>query len=146
MTGNARLVDLMSGVAVVPATQATHLSSSSKVTNTSISVRTSSSIRGSFLSSSSSTVRTTRKEEIRTSARITRHLAFLPQQPTRTTQQLQCKEEAVHASIVGNKTTRRSIAQGRQLSSSDLLVPLPGKMYCIKEATTVGSLVHSTKR
>jgi hypothetical protein len=79
-------VDLRPGVAVVPATQATRLSSSSKVTLkvTSISVSTSSNTRGSFLSSSS-IVRTTRKEEISTSARTTRHLAFLPQQPTRTT-------------------------------------------------------------
>jgi hypothetical protein len=77
------------GVAVVPATQATHLSNSSKVTSTSISARTSSSgTRGSFLISSSSTVRTTSREEISISVRATRHLAFLPQQPTRTTKQL----------------------------------------------------------
>jgi hypothetical protein len=76
-TGNTRLVDLRPGVAVVPATQATYLSSSSKVTSTSISVSTSTSIRGSSLSSSS-TVRTTNNEEIHSSARAIRHLAFLP--------------------------------------------------------------------
>jgi hypothetical protein len=74
-------VDLRPGVAVVPATQATHLSSSRKVTSTS----SSSSIRGSFLSSSS-TVRTTSKEEIRTSARTTRHppscTSNQPEQPS----------------------------------------------------------------
>jgi hypothetical protein len=52
---------------------ATHPSSSSKVTHKDTSISTSTSIRGSSLISSSSTVRTTR------------HLAFLPQQPTRTT-------------------------------------------------------------
>jgi hypothetical protein len=80
-TGNGRLVDLRPGVAAVPATQATHLSSSSKVNSTSlsISVSTSSSVRGSSLSSNNnSTVRTTSKEEISTSLRTTRHLAFLP--------------------------------------------------------------------
>jgi hypothetical protein len=60
----------------------------SKDTSTSINVRISSNItRGSFLSSSS-TVRTTSREEISISVRATRHLAFLPQQPTRTTKQL----------------------------------------------------------
>jgi hypothetical protein len=88
-TGNTKLVDLRLGVVVAPATQATHLSNSSKVTLkvTSISVSTSSSTRGSFLSSSS-TVRTTSREEISTSVRTTRQLAFLPQQPTKTTRQL----------------------------------------------------------
>jgi hypothetical protein len=68
------------GVAVVLATQATHLSHSRKVTSTStsISVRTTtSSTRGSFLSSSS-TVRTTSKVEINTSVRTTRQPVFLP--------------------------------------------------------------------
>jgi hypothetical protein len=111
-------VDLKPGVAVVTATQATHLSSSSKVTRTSISVSTSSSIRGSSLSSrSSSTVRATSKEEFSTSIRTTRHLAFLPQQPTRTIRQRQRKEEVVDVSAVGNKVTRLIIAQRRQLSS-----------------------------
>jgi hypothetical protein len=91
-------------VAAVLATQATHLSHSSKVTSTSISIRTSSSIRGSFLSSSSSsTVRTTSKEEINTSVRATRQLVFLPQQPTRATKQRQRKEEVMHISTMGNK-------------------------------------------
>jgi hypothetical protein len=71
------LVDLRPGVAAVPATQATHLSSSSKVTSTSINVSTNSGIKDSSLSSSS-TVRTTSREEISTSVKITRHLAFLP--------------------------------------------------------------------
>jgi hypothetical protein len=65
------LVDLRTRVVVVPATQATHPSNSSKVT--SISVRaSSSSTRGSFLSSSSSTVRTPNLEKISTSVRTIR--------------------------------------------------------------------------
>jgi hypothetical protein len=67
------------GVAAVLATQATHLSHSSNITSTSISVRTnSSSTRGSFLSSSSSTVRIASKEEINTNVRATRQPVFLP--------------------------------------------------------------------
>jgi hypothetical protein len=66
--------------------QAGSSSHSSKVTNTSISFKTSSSsTRGSFLSSSSNTVRITSREEINISIRATRHLVFLPQQLTRTT-------------------------------------------------------------
>jgi hypothetical protein len=137
----------MLGVAAILATQATHLSHSSKVTSTStnISVRTSSSsTRGSFLSSSSSTVRTTSKEEINTSVRATRQPVFLPQQPTRTTNQR--KEEVVRVSTVGNKAIGRIIAQRKQLSSSQLPMPQSSRMQCSKEATTVGSLVPSTER
>jgi hypothetical protein len=132
-----------------PATQATHLSSLSKVnsTNLRISVNTSNcSIRGSSLSRSSSTVRTTSKEETRTSARSIRHLTFLPQHPTRTTKQLQRKEEAADVSIVGNKATRRIIAQRKQLSSNQLPMPLLGRMHRKKEATIVGSLMPSMER
>jgi hypothetical protein len=94
----------MLGVAAILATQATHLSHSSKVASTSISVRTTtSSTRGSFLSSSSSIVRTTSKEEINTNVRATRQPVFLPQQPTRTLKQRQLKEEVVHVSTVANK-------------------------------------------
>jgi hypothetical protein len=85
---NTRLVDLRSGVEAVPATQATHPSNSNKVTNISVSINTST--RDSFLISSS-TVRATSREEISTSVRITRQLAFLPQQPTRIAKQFQRK-------------------------------------------------------
>jgi hypothetical protein len=71
-------VDLRPGVAVILATQATHHNNSSKVTNISVSLSTSTSTRGSFLSSSSSTVRTLSREEISTSVRTTSLLAFLP--------------------------------------------------------------------
>jgi hypothetical protein len=110
------LVDLRLGVAAITATQATYLNSSSKVTSISLNIRlyisvsTSSSTRGISLSSNNITVRATNKEEIRTSARATRHLAFLPHQPTRTTKQLQRKEEATHVSIVGNKAPTRQNA------------------------------------
>jgi hypothetical protein len=137
------------GVAVVLATQATYLSHSSKVTSTStsISVRTSnSSTRGSFLNSSSSTIRTTSKEEINTSVRATRQPVFLPQQLTRTTKQRQRKEKVVHVSTVGNKVIGRIIAQRKRLSSSQLPMPQSDRMQCSKEATTVGSLVPSMER
>jgi hypothetical protein len=136
------------GVAAVLATQATHLSNSSKVTstNTSISVRTnSSSTRGSFLSSSS-TIRTTSKEEINTNVRATRQPVFLPQQPTRTIKQRQLKEEVVHVSTVGNKAIGRIIAQRKQLSNSQLLMPQLDRMQCSQEETTVGNLMPSMER
>jgi hypothetical protein len=139
-------VDLRLGVAVVLATQATYLSHSSKVTSTRISVRTSSSsTRGSFLSSSS-TIRITSKEEINTSIRATRQPVFLPQQPTRTTKQRQRKKGVVHVSTMGNKATGRIIAQRKQLSSSQLPMPQSDRMQCSKEATTVGNLVPSMER
>jgi hypothetical protein len=136
------------GVAAVLATQTTHLSRSSKVTSTSISDRiSSSSTRGSFLSSnSSSTVRTTSKEEINTNVRATRQPVFLPQQPTRTTKQRQRKEEVVCVSTMGNKAIGRIITQRKQLSSSQLPTPQSGRTQCSKEETTVGSFVPSMER
>jgi hypothetical protein len=142
-------VDLRLEVAAVLATQATNLSHSSKVTSTSTStsIRTTSSCtRGSFLSISSSIVRTTNKEEINTSVRATRQPVFLPQQPTRTTKQCQRKEEVVHVSAVGNKAIGRIIAQRKQLSSSQLPMPQSDRMQCSQEATTVGNLVSSMER
>jgi hypothetical protein len=112
-----------------------------------ISVRTSSSsTRGSFLSSSSSTVRTTSKEEINTSVRATRQPVFLPQQPTRTIKQRQRKEEVVHVSTVGKKAIRQIIAQRKQRRSSQLPMPQSDRMQCSKEATTVDNLVPSMER
>jgi hypothetical protein len=147
MIGNTKLVDLRLGVAAILATQATHLSHSSKVTSTSISVRTSSSsTRGTFLSSSSSTIRITNKEEINTSVRATKQPVFLPQQPTRTIKQRKRKEEVVHVSTVGNKDTGRIIAQRKQLSSSQLPMPQSDIMQCSKEERIVGNLVPSMER
>jgi hypothetical protein len=65
-------------------------------------------------------IRTTSREEINISIRATRQPVFLSQQPTRTTKQRQRKEEVVHVSTVGYKATGRIIAQGKQLSSSQL--------------------------
>jgi hypothetical protein len=146
-TGSVRLVDLKLGVEAVLTTQATHLSHSGKVTSTSISVRTSSSrTRGSFLSSSSSTVRISSREEINTSVRATRQPIFLTQQPTRTTKQRQRKEEVVHVSTVENKAIGRIIAQRKQLRSNQLPIPQLDRIQCSKEATTVGNLVPSMER
>jgi hypothetical protein len=141
-------VDLRPGVVVVPATQATHLSNSSQVTSTStsISVKTiSSSTRGSFLSSSS-TIRTTSKEEINTSVRATKQPVFLPQQLTRTIKKRQRKEEVVHVFTVVNKAIGRIIVQRKQLNNSHLLMPQSDRMQCSKEATTVGNLMPSMER
>jgi hypothetical protein len=134
------------GVAVILATQATHLNHSSKVTSirTSISVRTSSSsTRGSFLSSNNSTIRITSKEETNTSIKATRQPVFLPQQPIKTIKQRQLKEEVVHVSTVVNKAIGRITAQRKQLSNSQLPMPQLDRMQCSKEATTVGNLVPS---
>jgi hypothetical protein len=60
--------------------------------------------------------------------------------------QLQCKEEAADVSTVWNKVTGRIIAQRKQLSSSQLLMPLQDRMHLSKEATTVGSLMPSMER
>jgi hypothetical protein len=137
-TGNTRSVDLRSRVAAVLATQATHLSNSRKVTSTStnISVRT----------NNNSTVRTTNREEINISVRETRHSTFLPQQPTRTAKQRQCKEEVMHVSTVGNKAIGRIIAQRKQLSNSQFPMPQSGRMQRSKEATTAGILMSNTER
>jgi hypothetical protein len=85
-------------------------------------------------------------EEININVRATRHPAFLPQQPTRTTKQLQRKEEVVHVSTVGNKAIGRINAQRKQLSSSQLPMPQSSRMQCSIEATTVGNLKSSTER
>jgi hypothetical protein len=130
-----------------PCYSGNHHSHSSKVTSTNISVRTSSSnTRGSFLKSSSSTIRTTSKEEINTSVRATRQLVFLPQQPARTTKQCQRKEEVMHVSTMGNKDHWANHRQRKQLNSSPLPMPQSDRMQCSKEATTVGSLMPSMER
>jgi hypothetical protein len=49
-------------------------------------------------------------------------------------------------STVGNKVTRQIIAQRKQLSSSQLPMPLQDRMHLSKEQITVDSLVPSTKR
>jgi hypothetical protein len=51
------------------------------------------------------------KEEVSSRGRISRHLVFLPQQPTRAVKQPQCKEKAEHVSIVESKAIGRCIVQ-----------------------------------
>jgi hypothetical protein len=91
------LVDLSLGAAIAPVSQATHLNNSSR-----ISVRLNNSFRGSTLSTSSRIARTVRQEEVSSRGRISRHLVFLPQQPTRAVKQPQCKE-VEHVFIVESK-------------------------------------------
>jgi hypothetical protein len=92
-------VDLSLEAATAPVSQAIHLSSSDR-TNAHLS---SSSFRGSTLSTTSRIARTTSQEEVSSRGRISRHLVFPPQQPTRTVKQPQFKAEAEHVSIVENK-------------------------------------------
>jgi hypothetical protein len=107
-------VDRKPGAAVVPVSHAIHPSSSSRVnlkdTSTSININIISNSRGSSLSSNNSIADTTNQEEVSTRGRAVRHLAFLPQQPTRTTKQLQRKEEAEEVSTMGNKATGHHIS------------------------------------
>jgi hypothetical protein len=86
------------GAVIAPVSQATCLNSSSR-----ISARLNSSFRYSILSISSRIARAVRLEEVSSRGRISRHLASLPQQPTRTVKQPQCKVEAEHVSIVESK-------------------------------------------
>jgi hypothetical protein len=84
--------------AIAPVSQATRLSSTSR-----ISARLSSSFRGSTPSTSSRIARTISQEEVSSRGRISRHLASPPQQPTRAVKQPQFKAEAGHVSIVESK-------------------------------------------
>jgi hypothetical protein len=101
-------VDPSPEASAVPASQAVHLSKVGLVTHRDIririSVRISSSFRGST-HNSSSIVRTASKEGISIRNRTTRHPAFLPPQQIRATKQPQHKEEAEDISTVENKAT-----------------------------------------
>jgi hypothetical protein len=93
------LVDLSLEAAIALVSQATHLSSLGR-TSAHLS---SSSFKGSILSTSSRIARTISQEEVSSRGRISRHLVFPPQQPTRTVKQHQFKVEAEHVSIVESK-------------------------------------------
>jgi hypothetical protein len=82
-----------------PRSQATHHNSSSR-TSAHLS---SSSFKGSILSTSIRIARTISQEEVSSRGRISRHLVFLPQQPNRTVKQHQFKTKAEHVSIVESK-------------------------------------------
>jgi hypothetical protein len=49
-------------------------------------------------------------------------------------------------STMGNKVTRRLISQRKQLSNSQLLMPLQDRMHLSKESAIVDSLVPNTER
>jgi hypothetical protein len=92
-------VDFSLEAAMALVYQATHLSSSGR-TSAHLS---SSSFKGSTLSTSSRIARTISQEEVSSRGRISRHLVFLPQQPSRTVKQHQFKAEADHVSTVESK-------------------------------------------
>jgi hypothetical protein len=92
-------VDLSLEATIALVSQATHLSSSGR-TSAHLS---SSSSKGGTLSTSSRIAKTTSQEEVSSRGRISRHLVFPPQQPTRTVKQHQFKVKAEHVSIVESK-------------------------------------------
>jgi hypothetical protein len=92
-------VDLSLEATIVFVSQATHLNSSGR-TSAHLS---SNSFKGSTLSTSSRIARTISQEEVSSRGRISRHLVFPPQQPTRIVKQHQFKAETEHVSIVENK-------------------------------------------
>jgi hypothetical protein len=94
-----KIGDLSLGAAIALVSQVTHLSSSGR-TSAHLS---SSSSKGSTLSTSSRIARTISQEEVSSRGRISRHLVFLPQQPTRTVKQHPFKAEAEHVSIMESK-------------------------------------------
>jgi hypothetical protein len=91
-------VDLSLEAAIALISQATHLSSSGR-TSAHLS---SSSSKGS--TPSSKIARTISQEEVSSRGRISRHLIFPPQQPTRAVKQHQFRVEIEHVSIVESKT------------------------------------------
>jgi hypothetical protein len=93
------LLDLSLEAAIALISRATHISSSDR-TNAHLN---NSSFRGSTLSTSNKIARTINQEEVSSRGRISRHLVFLPQQPTRAVKQHQFRVEAEHVSIVESK-------------------------------------------
>jgi hypothetical protein len=92
-------VDLRLEAAIVLVSQAINLSSSGR---TSVHLSSSSS-RGSILSTSSRIARAISQEEVSFRGRISRHLVFLPQQTSRTVKQHHLRVEAGHVSTVESK-------------------------------------------
>jgi hypothetical protein len=78
----------------------------------------SSSSKGSILSTSIRIVRTISQEEVSFRGRIGRHLVFLPQQTSRTVRQHQLRLEIEHVSTAESKATRLCNVRRRQPSSS----------------------------
>jgi hypothetical protein len=92
-------VDLSLEAAIILVSEATHLSSSGRTS----AHLNNSSFRGSTLSTSSRIARTISQEEVNSRGRISRHLVFPPQQPTRAIKQHQFRVETEHVSIVESK-------------------------------------------
>jgi hypothetical protein len=96
----ARSVDPSLEAAIVLVSQAINLSGSGR---TSVHLSSSSSFKGSFLSTSIRIARTISQEEVSSRGRISRHLIFLPQQTSRTIRQHQLRLETEHVSTVESK-------------------------------------------
>jgi hypothetical protein len=92
-------MDLSLEAAIALVSQAINLSSSGR---TSVHLSSNSS-KGSTLSTSSRIARTIRQEEVSPRGRISRHLVFLPQRPSRIVKQHQLRVEAGHVSPVESK-------------------------------------------
>jgi hypothetical protein len=87
---------------IVLVSQAINLSSSGR-TSAHLS---SSSSKGTILSTSSRIARTISQEEVSSRGRISRHLVFLPPQLSRTIKQHQLRLETEHVSTMESKATR----------------------------------------
>jgi hypothetical protein len=85
--------------AIVLVSQAINLSSSGR---TSVHLSSSSS-KGSILSTSIKIARTISQEEVSSRGRISRHLVFLPQQTSRTVRQHQLRLETEHVYTMESK-------------------------------------------
>jgi hypothetical protein len=94
-------VDPSLEAAIVLVSKAINLSSSGR---TSVHLSISSS-KGSILSTSIRIVRAINQEEVSFRGRISRHLVFLPQRPSRTVRQHQLRLETEHVSTVESKAT-----------------------------------------
>jgi hypothetical protein len=92
-------VDPSLEAAIVLVSQAINLSSSGR---TSVYLSSSSS-KGSILSTSIRIARTISQEEVSFRGRISSHLVFLPPQPSRTVRQHQLRLEIEHVSTVESK-------------------------------------------
>jgi hypothetical protein len=92
-------VDLSLEAVIALFSQAINLSSSGR-TSVNLSI---SNFKGSILSTSIRIARTISQEEVSSRGRISRHLVFLPQQPSRTVKQHQFRVETERVSTVESK-------------------------------------------
>jgi hypothetical protein len=104
--------------AIALVSQATHLSSSDR-TSTHLN---SSSFRGSTLSTNSRIARTISQEEVSSRGRISRHLIFPPQQPTRTVKQQGGSRACFHCGEQGHWVMQCPKKAAQQQSRPSALV------------------------